>query len=158
VTSPTWHLSHGQAPNLNTITDVWLCLRQEPSMAVLWEDLPVADSDMCRYVQPTTDLRSVREPYLRARERHEESKGMVTPYEAQQCQLTLTQRLNHQPKSIHVLLHISWHIVAEDCVVWLQWERICLICRSWMSQVRGIWDGCVVSGGMEKWGLEAYGE
>ena len=31
--------------------------RQEPSMAVLWETLPAADWDRCRYSQPTIGLR-----------------------------------------------------------------------------------------------------
>jgi hypothetical protein len=43
-----------------------------------------------------------------------------------------SQRLSHQPKSIHRLVHAPPlppppTYLAEDCLVWLQWERMCLI-------------------------------
>jgi len=60
-----------------------------------------------------------------------ELKGMATPPEEQQYQLTQTpqssQRLSHQPESIHRLPVAPDTHVAEDCLVWPQWERMGLI-------------------------------
>ena len=56
------------------------------------------------------------------------------PLGEEEYQLTQTpqrfQRLSHQPKSIY----ISWSItpsiyVAENCLVWPQWEKMCLILK-----------------------------
>ena len=90
--------------------------KQEPCMAVLCEALPAADWDRCIYLQPTIGLRSG----IPMEEWEEELKGlkglnrMTTPQEDQQCQLTQTlgssQRLSHQPKSIHRLVHGPWCI------------------------------------------------
>ena len=55
-----------------------------------------------------------------------ELKEITTPLEEQKYQLTWTtgssQRLSYQPKSIHGVVCDPWHIVAEDCFVWPQWE------------------------------------
>jgi hypothetical protein len=57
---------------------LWYACRQGASIGVLWEALPAADWDRCRYLQPSIGLRlgtSVEE----LREGLKELKGMVTP-------------------------------------------------------------------------------
>ena len=56
---------------------------------------------------------------------------MAIPEEEQRCRLTQTpqssQRLSHQPKIIHGAGPGTG--VAEDCLVWPQWERMGLILK-----------------------------
>jgi hypothetical protein len=58
VTSPTRDPSHRRTPNPNTITHSCCASRQEPCMAVLWEALPAADWDKCRYLHTIIGLRT----------------------------------------------------------------------------------------------------
>ena len=58
----------------------------------------------------------------------QELKGRATPQEDQQSQLTQTpgssQRLSQQPGSKHRLVQDTGTYIAEDCLVWPQWQKI----------------------------------
>ena len=58
-------------------------------------------------------------------------KWMETLEEDQRCQLTWIpgslHRLSHQPQCMNGLVMTFSTYVAEDCLVWLQWERMCLM-------------------------------
>jgi hypothetical protein len=86
---------------------------------------------------------------------------MATPQVNQQCQLIWTpgssQRLSHQPKSIHGLVPHPQPpdtSVAEGCHVWPQWGRMGLILQKHDAQGWGDSEGsCPLKGeGEREWG------
>jgi hypothetical protein len=89
--------------------------RQKTRVAALWEALLAADWDICRYFHSTIRLKSETST-KELEERLKELKGRVTPQEGQQFQLTWTpggsQRLSHQPGSIHRLVRGPPHLYS----------------------------------------------
>jgi hypothetical protein len=54
MTGPTWDPSNAHTLLLRP----YCACRQEPGIYVLWNTLPQADWDNCRYLQPTIGLKS----------------------------------------------------------------------------------------------------
>jgi hypothetical protein len=95
---------------------LWWAYRQAPSMAALQEAQQAADWDRCRYLHPTTVLKSGTF-VLELGKSWKKLRRRTTPQEDQQSQLTWTsgssQRLSHQPGSIHGLVRGPWHICSK---------------------------------------------
>jgi hypothetical protein len=100
--------------------------KREPCMAALWEALPALDWGRWRYLQPTIRPSLVEE----LEEGLKEPKGIANPQE-EQCQLTgppqSSQRLSHQPKSIHGLVCGPCYTSSRELLVWPQWEGLCFV-------------------------------
>jgi hypothetical protein len=57
VTSPSWDHSIVGYKSLTLLLMLCCACRQKPSIAAIWEALPVADWDRCRYSQANIGLR-----------------------------------------------------------------------------------------------------
>lgn len=93
----------GDHQTLTLLLMLCYACRQEPSMAVLWEALPEADWERCRYPQPTIGL-GLGIPMEELGERLKELKGIAIPQEDQQGQLTWTPGTKPPTKSMHWLV------------------------------------------------------
>lgn len=106
-----------QWPNPDTTTDVILSYRQDLVMAVLWEALLAANWEQCRYLQPTTGLRSGL-PIGDLGEGFKALKNIATPIGRSAVSNNLGngnfQKLSHQPKSIDALLQGPCHICSRE--------------------------------------------
>jgi hypothetical protein len=99
----------GEHQTLTLLLMLCCALRQEPTVAVLWEALPASDWDRCR--NTATHCTEVRNAYGRIRGRTERIERDANPVQrttvsTNQKPLT-SQRWSHQPKSIHELVHAS---------------------------------------------------
>ena len=107
-TAPPSGTEHPNTWALTLLLMSWWACRQESGTTVLWEALPAAVWDRCRYLTPN-HWTEVGDPNGRDRGGDWWSWSGLQPYkEEQQYQLTQTpqssQRLSHQPKSIHRLV------------------------------------------------------
>ena len=105
VTGPNWDLAEGEAPRLDTITDLWRAHKTGLIMTALQKTQQAAERVRCRYLHLTNGQKLLT-PVV---ELEESWKKLRLPYkEDQQSQFTWThminQTLDHQPGNIHQLL------------------------------------------------------
>jgi hypothetical protein len=102
---------------------------QEPSMAFLWETLPRADWDRCRYLQIYSQVLDLRIPMARVRGRTEGAEGdgnsIGRPTVSTNSNPWELQRLSHQPRSKHGLGCSPWHIFRQRTALSVLSERGC---------------------------------
>ena len=133
VTGPFWDGSPGQTPICHTINDALCCVcRHEPSKAALCDVLP---SSWLKKIQVPMNIRWKSGILVEELgERLKQLKGMITPQEDQQYQLTWTpwsfQSLTHQPKSIHWLVWGPRYICGRGLPYLVSWKSMCLILQS----------------------------
>jgi hypothetical protein len=162
VNSPTWDLSHGQAPNPDTITDAMLCLQTGASHIC---PLRYSTSSWLKQIQILIInlWNKVKDPYGRIRGRIEGAEGMAPlPTVSTNMDPLSSQNLIHQPKCTYGLVCGPWHMCSrglpclssvgevkinsvktlctrgEDVGWWWWWSGKW---PEWMVSDQGRWDG-----------------
>jgi hypothetical protein len=119
--------------------------RQDPSMTVLCEALPSADCDRCRYVQPTVgwDLDSCGRVRGSIKGAKGDSNSIERPIVLIRWTTGSYQRLSHQPKSTHGLVHGLQHVCSRELPYQASvWKDVFNPVETWYLWKRGfVWWG-----------------
>ena len=109
MTGPTWDPSHGQAPNLDNIADAPLCLTAELTSKRFYQQLTEK-----MQILTANHWTEIGDPNERVRGRTEGAEGGGNPIGRTTATTDpdISQRLSHQPKSIHELVQCPWHICS----------------------------------------------
>ena len=93
-------------------------------MSVLLEVQLAADGDRSRSLYPTTALKLGGPSYGRIRRRMEEAEEEGNPIGRPAVSTASTQRMSQQSGSIQEQVQGPVTCIAEDCLVWPQWEKM----------------------------------
>ena len=113
--------SMGRQQTLTRLLIPCCAYRQEPSMVLLWEGLPVADWDRCSYLTANYWTK-VWDPSGRVRGRIEGTEGNGNAIGILTILINLVPWVLPEAKPLikeHTCAFVTY--TTEDCLVWLQW-------------------------------------